>query len=207
VQLLEHIQKEWAVLKGAPLSFVILVVLGLLTGIAIGSWHYSGRLEEKDSQLSRYRVALGIDKASAGALIELNNEELRAKALATAARLHEMCISFRERGENLQKELAASKLSEKEKGERTSALIKQESDEFDQTTRTDAAIVEIELRRRLSPEAKASIVGLPPAFRGSNGGFLPLMNILSGSGMDATFICVDADGIEAMAKLLPPDSK
>jgi hypothetical protein len=207
VQLIEHIQKEWGVLKGAPLSFVILVVLCLLTGIGIGSWHYSERLEEKDGQLSRYRVALGIDKASPGALIELNNEELRAKALATAARLHEICISFRKRGENLQKELAAPKLSEKEKGERSSALMKQESDEFDRTTRTDAAIVEIELRRRLSREAKASILGLPPAFRGSDGSFLPLMNLLSGSGLDVAFICVDGDGIEAMAKLLPPDSK
>jgi hypothetical protein len=164
-------------------------------------------LEEKDGQLSRYRVALGIDKASPGALIELNNEELRAKALATAANLHAICISFRGKTESLQKELAASKLNDKEKADRTFALMKEESDEFDQTTRTDAAIVEIELRQRLSPEAKASIVGLPPAFRGTDGGLLPLMNIMSGSGMDAAFICVDGDGIEAMAKLLPADSK
>jgi hypothetical protein len=121
--------------------------------------------------------------------------------------MEEQCISFRKRTESLKKELDVSKSTDTEKGERAFALIKEESDQFDQTTRTDAAIVEIEVRRRLSPEAKASIVGLPAAFRGSDGGFLPLMNILSGSGMDAAFICVDADGVEAMAQLLPPDSK
>jgi hypothetical protein len=136
VQLIDHIQKEWAVLKAAPLSFVILAVLCLLAGVAVGSWHYSERLEEKDGQLSRYRVALGIDKASPGALIELNNEELRAKALATAANLHAICISFRGKTESLQKELAASKLNDKEKADRTFALMKEESDEFDQTTRS-----------------------------------------------------------------------
>jgi|SRR5712664_1231815 len=205
MSILQELEKEKLVIKRSPWSFLRFLVFGAILGWAASTFYYSKQITDKDGQISRYRVALGIDKASAGALIELNNEELRAKALATAAGLHEICISFRKRGENLQRELAASKLSEKEKGERTFAFIKQESDEFDQTTRTDAATVEIELRRRLSPEAKASIVGLPLVFRGSDGSFLPLMNILSGSGMDATFICVDADGIEAMAKMLPSD--
>jgi hypothetical protein len=55
--------------------------------------------------------------------------------------MEEPCISFRKRTESLKKELDVSKLTDKEKWERTLALIREESDQFDQTTRTDAAIV------------------------------------------------------------------
>lgn len=208
--VLEFLKKEWNVLKSAPFSFAGSILVGFL----LATWYYSGQiaavkeqLNTKEGQISRYRVALSIDPPSKGALIELRNDELRPKAVATAAKLRELCASFRNRNERLQSELATSKLGEKEKAKRKFDLLKEESDEFDNTMRTDASLVEIELRRRLSPEAKASIVGLPPAFMASDGGILNMLNITSGSGIDAAFICVLADGIEEMAKLLPADPK
>ena len=78
--LWEYIRSELRVLKGAPVSFVGLVILSVSAGIGIGSWHYGERLDTKDGEIHRYRVALGIDKASAGALVELNNQELALKA-------------------------------------------------------------------------------------------------------------------------------
>ena len=213
-KVFEYIKKEWIVLKTAPFSFIGLAVLCVLSGMGLAGWHYSERISTleaqsgtKDSEISRYRVALGIDRASRGALIELNNIELRSKALSTAATLHQLCVSFRNRSEQLANDLATSKLSQKDKAARHFALQKEESDEFDSSVRSDASLVEIELRRRLSPEAKASIVGLPPAFKGSDGGYLTLLSIMGGSGMDAAFVCVIGNGIEEMGKLLPGDSK
>ena len=201
-------------LRTAPFSFIGLAVLCVLAGTALAGWHYSERISTleaqsgtKDSEIARYRVALGIDRASKGALIELNNSELRSKALSTAATVHQLCVSFRNRNEQLAKDLATSKLSEKDGATRSFALQKEESDEFDSSVRSDASLVEIELRRRLSPEAKASIVGLPLAFKGSDGGYLTLLSILSGTGIDAVFVCAIGNGIEEMAKLLPGDSK
>jgi hypothetical protein len=80
VALLEYMKVEVAVLKQAPFSFAFLLIFGLLGGVAIASWHYNQELTAKDGQLSRYRVALGIDPASKGALVELNNQELALKA-------------------------------------------------------------------------------------------------------------------------------
>src|SRR5437879_4296918 len=69
----EYIRKERAALKRAPLSFAGLAVVCLAAGIGVGRWHYSERLETKDGQIQRYRVALRIDKAGGNALMELTN--------------------------------------------------------------------------------------------------------------------------------------
>ena len=209
-KIFEYIKKEWDVLKNAPLSFIGLFVIALVAGSTISSLHFSERISAveakaaaKDGEISRYRVALGIDKASSGSLIELTNGELRAKALGTAETLHQFCVGFRDRDARLESEVSNSK----DKASRHFGLLKQESDEFDASgARADASLVEVELRRRLSPQAKASIFGLPLAFKGADGGYLTLLAITGmGSGMDAAWICTVGNGIEEMAKLLPPD--
>ena len=48
------------------------------------------QIAAKDGQLNRYRVALGIDPASKGALVELSNQELALKAQATVTKLREL---------------------------------------------------------------------------------------------------------------------
>ena len=92
---------EYGVLKGAPISFAGLVVLSVSAGIAIGAWHYGERLETQQEQIQRYRLALGIDKGGPNALAELNNAELRAKALNSVAEVRGLCFSFQKREEQI----------------------------------------------------------------------------------------------------------
>jgi hypothetical protein len=61
-KLFDHIRSEWAVLRGAPFTFLTLVIFGVAAGLVIGQWHYSERFNAQDDQIRRYRVALGIDK-------------------------------------------------------------------------------------------------------------------------------------------------
>jgi len=59
-------------------TFLTVILIALAGGIAIGGWYYSERIEtvkeelgSAQGQIGRYRVALGIDKASQGNLVEL----------------------------------------------------------------------------------------------------------------------------------------
>jgi hypothetical protein len=204
VPLIEHVQKEWAALKGAPISFAILLVLGLSTGIGIASWHYSERMELKESQISRYRVALGIDASSKGALIELNNWELQAKTANTVAKLRNLCRVFDKRGSAINAEATSGKLSKKEQAERMQALMKEVSDEYHRDLRSDFLNVNNELLRRLDPKVSASVVRGPTISDADTGTLLGLPSVVpSGMGLDMIFICDYADQIEQLAKLLP----
>jgi hypothetical protein len=217
-KLLEHILREWSVLKGAPASFIILVALSISAGLGIGAWHYSGRISEMETQVSttngeihRYKVALGLEAASRGNLIELTNDELRVRALSTAAKLREVCTSLRERDEAAAKAEAKAvhKLDQKEKFLRGVARMKSASDEIDRTVRTDTALIDNELRRRLSPKAIATIVGLSPSmYDAATGSPIDILALVTSTGGGfSTSMCVLSNGIEQMAKILPSDGK
>ena len=51
--LLEYIQREWGVLKGAPLAFVILLCVGLGGGFAVGSAWRNPELVAKDTYIGQ----------------------------------------------------------------------------------------------------------------------------------------------------------
>src|SRR5712692_3161685 len=100
-EILQYFAKEWGVFKSAPLAFSILVVVAGFIGYIVSSWYFGGVLatksalvEQKDVQISRYRVALGIDKASGGALIELTNAEMKAKAATTSVKVRNLLQSL-----------------------------------------------------------------------------------------------------------------
>ncbi len=207
MSLWEYIKAELAVLRGAPLTFVGLIVVSLTSGIAVGHWHFSEQLEAKDGEIHRYRVALGIDAASSGALVELNNQELQAKALSTATKLPDMCFSLRRKNDDLQAQLDAGKVDKKGQFDRHMAINKEMSEEFARNLRADSFNVDNELRRRLGPDAVRAIVGITPSIVSDDGTRLDLLSLLpGGSGFDVGFTCTLADGIEQMAKLLPRDS-
>ncbi len=212
--ILEFIKKEWSVLKQAPFSFAALVLVTLGMTYEAVSWHYSGQISslkeqisDKDGQIHRYRVVLGIDKQSEGVLIELSNEELKATSLSTAVRLREMCFSARDKQNEVKAECDSGRIDKKACGERTLTTIEQASDEFDRRLRSDTFLIDSELRRRLGPKAVAAIVGIAPSFVTKDGTRINIFGVVpGGSGFEAAFLCVLADGIEQMAKLLPPDS-
>lgn len=202
--LIEHIQKEWAVLKGAPISFVVLAVLCLLAGIGIGSWHYGERLEEQAGQISRYRIALGIDKGGPNALAELNNTELQAKALGIASKVRDMCFSFQKRSDQLGPPTADKKAA-KERFDKGLALMNEVGQEFDHDLKSDFLNVNNELLRRLDRKAVASVIRGPIFTDAETGTPIGMPSLMSGQ-FEAPFLCTYADQMEQMAKLLPTKS-
>lgn len=207
-------RKEWGALKAAPLSFLFLFIAGLALGYFLGAWYYLERLEtlstqldSKDSQIGRYRVALGIDKTSGGALVELTNTELKAKAASTSAKVRALHQQLQRRDFAIAELKMSGKLNDKDAREQSDAIMRDVSEEFERTLRADTINVDNELRRRLGPRVLASIVGLPQTFYSASEG-VPVGGLWlgpSGIGWSGAFLGVLADGIDQMAALLPTD--
>lgn len=203
-EFLQRIKEEWDVITKAPLSFLILTAVCLGAGYVAARWYYEKQITEKDGQISRYRVALGIDKASEGALIELTNEEFRAKAMGTASKLRELCFSMRKREEDIQAQFRDGKIDKKGQAERDQALLREVSQDFARNLRSDAINVDNELRRRLGPKAVASIVGVLPSLASTDGTRISIVGLMpQGAGFDSFYLCQMAEGMEQMAKMLP----
>lgn len=163
---------------------------------------YAERLDSLGAEMARYRVALGIDKASQGALIELNNQELYMKAQSIVLPLRRLADELDRRERIIQKELESKRISKDEAIKQQTAAAQQIAITYDQNLASDAYNVRNEIRKRLSPEAIAHIVRVP-AFPAADGASIPLMEIMKGEYMTAFFIRGFADEIEGMAKLLP----
>jgi hypothetical protein len=211
----DYIKAEWSVLKTAPFTFVTLSVLWLGAGFAGGMLYYSGQVGSlheqigtKDGEIGRYRVALGIDPASKGALIELTNQELQAKSATTVRNLRALCSTRRNREEEVQREVDAGKVTKKEQWNRRVAIDKELGEQFVRDSRADAFNVDNELRRRLGPQAVAAIIGITPSLVADDGTRIDITTLAASGdvpGFDVFFTCILADAIEQMAKLLPAD--
>ena len=205
--LLEHIKAELAVLKKAPFTFASLTIFGILAGVAIGSWHYGERLETKDGEIHRYRVALGIDKASAGALVELNNQELALRSQYIVAQMRQLSTVLDQKSQQIDQMVKDGKIDKQKVFEEKIAALNEVSKTFDSNLASDAFNIENELRSRLDPIALAHIVRVPAFIFGSDPRTrVTFSELTRGSGMDAAMIDRLADEMEEMAKLLPPDS-
>jgi hypothetical protein len=206
------VEKEWGVLKTAPFTFVMLAVLCLGLGYGGGMLYYSSQigslreqLSAKDGQLGRYRVALGIDPASKGALVELNNQELALKAASIVSKIREVGSREAARLQGIQKEVDSGKLNKDEASKQQFAVSDDVSKEFDRTIASEAYNVLDALYKRLDPVAIAHVIRVP-GFIDSSGTRISITEIMRASGMDTLYFPTLADEIEQMAKLLPPDS-
>jgi hypothetical protein len=205
------IEREWKVLKTAPFTFVTLSVLCLGGGFALGMLYYGsqvGSLREqitaKDGQLGRYRVALGIDPASKGALVELSNQELALRAQSIVVQLRQLTSEVEQKITEIESRAKAGEDKSKTDAAKMAA-VKDVSNEFDRNLASDAYNVENEVRRRLDPKAMSHVVRVP-AFIASDGGRVTLSDLMRGTGFDVLMLDRLADEIEQMVKLLPSDS-
>ena len=221
-KLFDYISKEWAVLRQAPGSFIGLAVVCLIVGFGAGLMYYSeqietvkGRLEAANGQIGRYRVALGIDKASEGALVELNSKELALKAERIVAQMRELSRNYESRLEQLRKAQASEKSKKKDDLFAEQMRVMTEvSRDFDENLASDALNVENELHKRLTPEALSHVVRVPALIeirpdgtRAPEGGRVTFLGLMRGMPMGAMLISLLANEIEQMAKLLPPDKQ
>ena len=208
--------------RTAPLSFATLAIVSVSAGFTLGMFYYSGQLStlheqigtlheqirEQSGRIRSYRVALGIDQASEGALIELNNEELRAKGINRAAGLRELCFTQQRKAREIEKLQSAGKIDSKTAFQRVLAMHEELSQQFARTMRADAFNVDTELRRRLSPEAVSGIVGFGRSVVADDGARVDLLGLFPpGAGVDVEFSCILAEGIEQMSRMLPATAK
>ena len=211
-ELAEYIAKEWRVLSGAPFSFIILAVLCLLGGLGLASWHYSGQIStlsgqvtSKDGEISRYRVALGIDKASKGAMVELTNEELYARAVSLTSSVRGLCVLFDKRQAEFAKTFKSNKKSISEAEYNVALEI---TTDYEKSYRSDVTLMLNELLRRLDPKATAAIVRYPigDADTGTPIDVLTLSpgghNGAAGRTIEMSLLCPIADELEQLSKLL-----
>jgi hypothetical protein len=211
--LAAHIQKEWAVLKTAPAAFVMLAIVSIGAGVAGGTWYYAGQvgslheqLYAKDDQLGRYRVALGIDPASKGALVELSNQELALKAQSIVAKLRSYAAMMHSENQGIEKRFKDGTISDSQAMNERLAAEKNVSEQFDRNLASDAYNVENELKSRLDPVTRSHIVGVP-AFRfGSDPHDRVTMSDLFRRSGFAEMLGGLADEMEEMARLLSPIS-
>ena len=188
---------------GAPITFFGLVVVSIGSGILVGQWHFSERLEAKDGQIHRYRVALGIDEASKGALVELNNRELALKSQAIVAKLRDLTRAWDEKAKSINEQAASGKITNDQASKDKEQAMADVVQAFDQNLASDAPNVESELRKRLDPEALGQIVRVPAFVAGDSR--VTLLGLMRGSSLSAFYIVGLANEMEQMAKLLPHD--
>jgi hypothetical protein len=129
-----------------------------LGGVAIASWHYNEELTAKDGQPSRYRVALGIDPASKGALVELNNQELALKAQSIVIGLRQFSSELNQKSAAIEKRAASGEIDKEKAAQEELEAMKEVSQHFDRNFASDTYNVEHEVRNRLSPEAMSHVL-------------------------------------------------
>ena len=205
MDILGTIKGEARTIRAAPFSFFVFVIIGVSLGYGASTWYYSKQISDRDAQIGRYRVALGIDKGSASALVELSNSELAAKAISSASSVRTLCFAFQKREALLGSATAGSKKQQDEWRKADNALMQGVSDEFDRDLKADFVNANNEVIRRLDPKSLGGVVRFPIWRDAETGAPVGMPSLMSGE-LEAPFLCSYADQLEQMAKLLPPDS-
>jgi hypothetical protein len=163
------------------------------------------QLKTKDGEISRYRVACGLEPASKGALVQLNNAELTLKAQSVVAKLRKLDSHLDARLKLLDDEARDKKISKGQAFMNRIAAQQEMSKEFQRTCSSDAYNVDNELRSRFDPKAIAHVLEVPALI--TDDADIPISEIAKGTGFDVFYFGKLADEIEQMAILLPPDKK
>jgi hypothetical protein len=211
-KIIAFFTERWAVIRPVFGTFLTIMLLMLGGGIAIGSWYYSGRIDTMKEELAgaqgqvvRYRVALGIDKASAGALVELNNQELALKTESIVAKLREFSHDLQFKEAELQKLVDSGKIKKSDMPRENMRVMTEVSQAFDENLASDALNVDNELRKRMTPEALSHVVRAPAFVAG--GSRVTFLGLMRDSPMASMMIPAIANEMEQMYKLLPLDRR
>jgi hypothetical protein len=172
----------------------------------MGSLHE--QLNARDAQIARYRVALGVDPASKGALVELNNQELALKTQAIVARLRQFSSELDEKSKAIDQRVSSGEIDKSKVGELKLNAMKEVSQDFDTGLASDTYNVENELRSRLDSSAMSHVITVPALMGdGDPRSRITFPDMFRGTGFDVLMLRRLADEMEQMAKLLPPDTE
>jgi hypothetical protein len=194
------IHREWP-------KFLLVAILSV-----VGTKFYdAASLQDRDNTIHRLKVALGIDKASDGALIELSNAELKARAASITAKIRALMAEMDDRMKAIDSAHGSAPIDQKQINEAKMSVDNDIGAEFERGLRADTINVDTELRRRLGPKALASVVGISPTlYTAGDHAAVGLMGVMTSAGpgwVAAGLMPVLATGIDQMAAQLPPDAK
>lgn len=177
-----------------PLVFAIVALVSFAVGFGIALFVDSFRIVARDEQIARYRIALGIDRPSPGALTELSNQELGLASTQVVAKLRKMCSSYESQQEQIVSLQLSGQLDDQTAAQRANKLLSDTSYEFNRTIRSDSLYIDAEIRKRIGPKAVDQVIGTSPSVQSASDGQ-----------MSADSMCEAADRIEQMARLLHSD--
>jgi hypothetical protein len=153
--------------------------------------------QTKDGEIKRLRQALNIEKPDPSLLVELTNDELRAKATHTAGIIRDICFDFSAKSQQLQKQWDERKVAPAQRIKLLGPVATEFAERFDREAKADFLNIDSELRNRLGPEGRNGIVMMPEInaklFAASG---LPFFQSLE--------LCNYADELDQMAKRLLP---
>jgi hypothetical protein len=95
-ELIEYIQREWATVSGAPLTFLLVLIVAAGAAYAASSWRHAGiiellreRLAAKDERLDEYRERLHATPSSGSIVAKQSNKQLQTDVLSFVSSLRE----------------------------------------------------------------------------------------------------------------------
>ena len=162
-----------------------------------------GQLDAANGLIGRYRVVLGIDRASEGALAQLTNQELALRAQGIVAKLRELSRELQNRTDASQKSADSRKGKKAGDGGQQRQILAELTKFFDENVAGDMLNIDNELRKRLSGEALSHVIRAPAFVAGESR--VTFLALVRSSPMGAMLIPAVADEIEQMYKLLPSD--
>jgi hypothetical protein len=165
------------------------------------------QINDRDQRISRYRVELGVDPASKGALVELKHSELSLKTTNLVFKLWVMANNFDDEMKGIEGRQKDGSLNHQQYENAKLEIMNKYAREFDQNLASEALLVEGELLRRLDPQVVANI---PRPFAPVTADHMPIndLQLFRGSAsqaFDLFRLKQFADELDQMAKLLPSD--
>ena len=172
---LEFIQKNWNVVKDAPLIFSVLMLLAFSLVFVVLKWYYDGllqtlkeRIAAKDDQINEYRQRLHLVSAIGTRYSSLTDAELQREALRVTDQVRQFLDSAK-REENqvfMSNQMQMTQEKSKEEliqdvlrgGNAAMQITLKATSEYDSRFKTDTILLRDELLSRLPKEMKSQRV-------------------------------------------------
>jgi len=159
-ECLEYIRKEWRVLKNAPLSFMILIVLSISISGGAWLWYFKERIDAQEQHINRLSQALGIEKPdSIRPLMGLTNTEIKKKGLNVVQSIRSILSNHDNQNIGLSSQLRKREVTEVRFQELKDNEEKRAKEELAEIN-VQALMVHAELKQRVPGTAQMQF-GLP----------------------------------------------
>jgi hypothetical protein len=192
MSILEYIRQEIAVIRAAPVSCLFVAAIGFGIG---GLWY-----GERTEMLRLQNETLRGDKEYNSIYANLSNDDLKAKTTHMVGKLRDLEFEYQRRDGDAKAQFFAGKMAADKRKELREVYDQEATEEFVKDFRSEAVILNIELRHRLSSQATAGIVKSGPVLAPNS-----FVNVIPGELMGMVGIEMGANELEQLNAKLPPD--